>query len=112
MFLNLPPAGFTCAAAATIARDQSNALYMLTQDLLAHLLFPLGELEKTEVRRNCHESGYAGAYQPDSLGDLLCRRPYSEFLRETSGEKSHSTGRWSTQGQVVGPHTGISTNHR
>jgi len=88
-------------------KDQSYALYMLTQDQLAHLLFPLGELEKTEVRRIANEAGLRVHNKPDSQEICFVDGRYSEFLRETSGEIAQPGPMVDLSGQVVGQHTGI-----
>lgn len=51
-------------------KDQSYFLYKLSQHELSHALFPIGELQKTEVRRLAKELGLPVAQKPDSQG--LC----------------------------------------
>jgi tRNA-specific 2-thiouridylase len=50
------------------AKDQSYFLYRVTEDALRHSLMPIGELQKTEVRKRAHELGLATAEKPDSQG--------------------------------------------
>ncbi|MDD2458381.1 MAG: tRNA 2-thiouridine(34) synthase MnmA [Eubacteriales bacterium] len=88
-------------------KDQSYALYMLTQDQLAHLLFPLGELEKPEVRAIANEAGLRVHNKPDSQEICFVDGRYSQFLRETSGEIAQPGPMVDLSGQVVGQHTGI-----
>lgn len=52
--------------ARDLGRDQSYFLYDLTSDQLAHVLFPLGELEKTAVREIAREAGLPNWDKPDS----------------------------------------------
>ncbi len=47
-------------------KDQSYVLYHLTQDYLAHMLFPLGELTKADVRRLARENGFVTAEKSES----------------------------------------------
>ena len=48
------------------AKDQSYVLAVLTAQQLAHTMFPLGSLTKTEVRALAGERGFAVAAKPDS----------------------------------------------
>jgi tRNA-specific 2-thiouridylase len=48
------------------AKDQSYFLYRLTRQQMAHVLFPVGELEKSEVRAIAARLGLAVAEKPDS----------------------------------------------
>ena len=59
------------------AKDQSYFLFGLTQEQLAHTLFPLGSLTKPDVRRIASEHGLAIAEKPDS--QEIC------FVPEESG---------------------------
>jgi tRNA-uridine 2-sulfurtransferase len=47
-------------------KDQSYVLWMLTQDQIAHALFPVGEMSKSETRRIATELGLRTASKPDS----------------------------------------------
>lgn len=47
-------------------KDQSYFLFSLTQDQLAHALFPVGHLTKTDVRAQAARLGLAVADKPDS----------------------------------------------
>ena len=48
------------------AKDQSYFLYSMTQDQLAHTLFPLGGLRKAQVRQIAQDEGLLNAEKPDS----------------------------------------------
>ena len=52
--------------AADPAKDQSYVLYSLTQEQLAHTLFPLGGMTKPEVRKIAEEQGFINARKHDS----------------------------------------------
>ena len=52
-------------------------LYSLTQEQLAHTLFPLGNLRKTEVRKLAEESGFVNADKPDSQD--ICFVPGGDY---------------------------------
>ena len=47
-------------------KDQSYVLYHLTQDDLAHMLFPLGDLDKSDVRSIAESNGFVNAEKPES----------------------------------------------
>ncbi len=57
-----------------LRKDQSYVLYMLQQDELARLIFPLGGLTKAEVRAMAAERGLATAHKPEVDGHLLYPR--------------------------------------
>jgi tRNA-specific 2-thiouridylase len=95
------------------AKDQTYFLFGLTQEQLAHTLFPLGQMKKPEVREVARERGLALAEKPDS--QEICFIPggdYKQFLTayleeqneampETAGELVTTTG------EVIGRHEGI-----
>lgn len=70
------------------SKDQSYVLYMLTQEQLSHIRFPLGELHKTEVRKIAEENGFVNADKKDSQD--ICFVPdgdYVGFIERYTGEK-------------------------
>ena len=89
-------------------KDQSYVLYSLTQEQLAHTLFPLGSMRKTEVREIAEKKGFINADKPDSQD--ICFVPngkYAEFLEHYTG-KAYPEGNFlSVDGAVVGKHKGI-----
>ena len=89
-------------------KDQSYVLYSLTQDQLAHTLFPLGNMRKTEVRELAEKNGFINADKPDSQD--ICFVPngkYAEFLEHYTG-KAYPEGNFlSVDGIVLGKHKGI-----
>ena len=94
--------------ARNIQKDQSYFLFTLTQQRLAQLLFPLGEVEsKDEVRRLAREFGLPVAEKSDS--QEVCFIPgddYVAFLEE-SGALSSTPGEIvHLDGQVIGTHQG------
>jgi tRNA-specific 2-thiouridylase len=63
------------------SKDQSYFLHRLTQAQLCRTLFPVGELEKTEVRRIAAQIGLPNAKKKDSTGIcFIGERPFREFL--------------------------------
>lgn len=89
------------------AKDQSYFLFMLTQEQLRHILFPVGMLEKPEVRRIAAEYALPVAQKHES--QEICFIPdndYVKFLESHGVPQKHGdivTG----DGTVVGRHSGL-----
>lgn len=89
-------------------KDQSYFLYRLTQDQLAHVLFPLGGMKKTEVREQARTLNLPAAERPES--QEICFVPdnnYRAFLKEHAPEILKPGEIIMTDGKVVGKHNGI-----
>ena len=90
------------------AKDQSYFLYRLTQDQLGQVLFPLGGMRKTEVKRRAHELGLPAAGRPES--QEICFVPdndYRSFLTEHAPDVLRKGEIVMSDGTVVGRHDGI-----
>jgi len=62
-------------------KDQSYFLHLLSQDQLSKSLFPLGEIDKKEVREIAKNQQFGNADKKDSTGIcFIGERPFSEFL--------------------------------
>jgi tRNA-uridine 2-sulfurtransferase len=62
-------------------KDQTYFLYTLNQYQLSRSLFPVGELQKSEVRRIASEQGFANALKKDSTGIcFIGERDFNKFL--------------------------------
>jgi tRNA-specific 2-thiouridylase len=62
-------------------KDQSYFLHRLTQEQLSRVMFPVGELKKSEVRRIALEAGLPNHAKKDSTGIcFIGERPFREFL--------------------------------
>jgi tRNA-specific 2-thiouridylase len=88
------------------AKDQSYFLHRLTQGQLARVLFPVGDLNKVEVRRLAAEAGLPNHAKKDSTGIcFIGERPFREFLNRylprTPGPMVTAEGR------RVGEHIGL-----
>lgn len=93
---------------ATAAKDQTYALYNLTQEQLAHTLMPVGDYEKSRIREIADEIGLSVAHKPDSME--ICFVPdqdYAGFIRENSGREIPEGNFVTMDGTVVGRHRGI-----
>jgi len=89
-------------------KDQSYFLYNLTQRQLAHILFPVGEYTKNEVRKLAKKWGLPVAERPES--QEICFFPesdYRPFLQRQIPEKIVPGELVDTKGQVVGRHFGL-----
>ena len=89
-------------------KDQSYVLYMVTQEHLAHLLFPLGEYTKPQVRAMAHERGLPTASRAESQ-DLCFVRDgdYRRFLKEWADGAIRPGPIMRRDGTVVGTHQGL-----
>ena len=89
-------------------KDQSYVLYSMTQEQLAHTLFPLGELTKDETRRIAEENGFVNAKKHDSQD--ICFVPdgkYAEFIEKYRGKTYKSGNFVDKNGNILGAHKGI-----
>ena len=89
-------------------KDQSYVLYQMTQRQLAHLLLPVGEYSKPEIRALAADFGLENAQKPDSQD--ICFVPdgdYVRFLREFGGVTPEPGDFVDTSGRVLGRHRGL-----
>ncbi len=89
-------------------KDQSYVLYNLTQEQLKHTLFPLGEMNKAEVRKIAEENGLVNFNKPDSQD--ICFVPdgdYAKFIREYTGIVPQKGNVTDKNGNVLGQHNGL-----
>lgn len=94
--------------AKDLSKDQTYVLYSLTQEQLQHILFPLGNMLKTEVRAIAEEKGFVNAKKHDSQD--ICFIPdgdYASFIERFSSRTFPSGNFVDEQGKVVGTHKGI-----
>ena len=96
--------------ATDATKDQSYFLHRLTQAQLANVLFPLGEMNKTDVRALAERIGLPNARKKDSTGIcFIGERPFREFLNRYLPTKPGPirTPDATTQGRLVGTHVGL-----
>ncbi|MBQ3695367.1 MAG: tRNA 2-thiouridine(34) synthase MnmA [Alphaproteobacteria bacterium] len=95
------PDGFILMRGVEAKKDQSYFLYRLTQEQLAHTIFPLGQYTKAQVREMAKERDLAVADKPDSqdfyAGD------YADLLQVEDKEGKIVL----TDGKVLGKHNGF-----
>lgn len=104
----LPNGRYTLKRSATLAKDQTYALYNLTQEQLSRTLMPVGEYTKDEVREIAERINLRVANKPDSQD--ICFVPngdYAGFI-QNSLQTELPTGNFVTlDGKILGQHKGI-----
>ena len=89
-------------------KDQSYVLYSLTQEQLAHTLFPLGGMTKPQIREMAEEQGLINARKHDSQD--ICFVPdgdYAGFIERYTGRSFEPGNFVDQEGHVLGQHKGI-----
>lgn len=92
----------------TDAKDQTYALYNLTQEQLEHTLMPVGEYSKEEIRKIAENIGLLVANKPDSME--ICFVPdndYAGFIEQYTGNRFPNGNFVNTAGEILGKHKGI-----
>lgn len=90
------------------SKDQTYVLYGLTQYQLSKTLFPLGEYEKSDIRRIAEAAGLINSRKPDSQD--ICFVPdgdYVSFIKKNTGAEIKEGNFISADGDVIGRHKGI-----
>ena len=93
---------------APSSKDQTYALYGLTQEQLRRTLMPLGELTKDRVREIAEEAGLPVAHKRDS--QEICFVPdndYASFIERETGAVDKLGDFVSETGEKLGTHRGI-----
>ena len=104
----LPNGRYAIKHSATRMKDQTYALYNLTQDQLKRTLMPVGEYSKEEIRAIAERIHLKVASKPDSQD--ICFVPdgdYAEFIRRESKKEVPEGNFVSTDGKILGRHKGI-----
>jgi tRNA-specific 2-thiouridylase len=87
-------------------KDQSYFLHRLSQDQLARVLFPVGHMRKSQVRRIALEAGLPNHAKKDSTGIcFIGERPFREFLNRYLPRKPGAIK--TAAGKIVGEHIGL-----
>lgn len=105
----LPNGRYAIRNSVTAQKDQTYALYNLSQFQLSHTLMPVGAYTKDEIRRIAEENHLPVAAKPDSQD--ICFVPdgdYAGFIADRVPEKIQGEGNFiSEDGKVLGTHKGI-----
>ena len=106
--VKLPNGRYTLRKSATLAKDQTYALYNLTQEQLQRTLMPVGEYSKEEIRKIAENIQLQVANKPDSQD--ICFVPdgdYASFIEKTAGKQVQKGNFVTVDGTVLGEHKGI-----
>src|SRR5256884_6704058 len=97
---------FELLKAVDSAKDQSYFLHRLTQAQLERVVFPLGDMTKTEVRRVAREAGLHNFAKRDSTGIcFIGERPFREFLNRYLPKAPGAIV--DENGNTIGEHIGL-----
>lgn len=99
---------FALKSSVTAAKDQTYALYSLTQQQLARTLMPVGAYTKEEIRQIAEDKGLLVAHKADS--QEICFIPdqdYAGFIRREAGYEPKPGNFVDLDGNIIGRHRGI-----
>ncbi len=102
------PNGAELHRAADASRDQSYFLFATTKEQLSYLRFPLGDMDKREVRALASELGLIVADKPDSQD--ICFVPdgkYANIVNRLRPDATRPGEIVDTTGEVLGRHDGV-----
>ena len=106
--IQLPNGRYCLKQSATTTKDQTYALYNLTQDQLSKTLMPVGEYEKDQIRVIAESIGLQVANKPDSQD--ICFIPdgdYAGYLKNEAGVVSEPGNFVDLDGNILGQHKGL-----
>ena len=105
----LPNGRFAIRNSVTARKDQTYALYNLTQEQLSHTLMPVGEYTKEQIRQIALDLQLPVAHKSDSQD--ICFVPdgdYAAVIAETAAERIPGPGNFvNAKGEILGQHKGI-----
>lgn len=104
----LPNGRYSLKKSASAAKDQTYALYNLTQEQLSKTLMPIGQYTKDEIRQIAEKIQLPVANKPDSME--ICFVPdndYAGFIEKNTDKKIKPGNFVNTKGEVIGTHKGI-----
>ena len=99
---------YTIAVSDAVGKDQTYALYNLTQYQLSHTLMPVGAYNKDEIRQIAEKIGLQVAHKKDS--QEICFVPdkdYAGFIERSTNRKIPQGNYVLADGTVIGEHKGI-----
>lgn len=100
--------GYFIKKAKDKSKDQSYVLYSVKRELLPHILMPLGEFSKDEIREYAASNGFVNANKKDSQD--ICFVPegdYAKVITEKSKKKYPEGNFVAFDGRILGRHKGI-----
>lgn len=94
--------------AADKSKDQSYVLYFLTQEQLARVVFPLGQLSKKQIRKIAAENNFVNADKPESQDIcFVSKGKYHDFIAERAAERCKPASFVDCDGNFLAPSSGI-----
>jgi len=94
--------------AIDISKDQSYVLYTMTQEQLKHTLFPLGNMNKKEVRALAYDNKLHNSEKPDSQDICFINdNDYAGFIEKHISHMPAQGSFIDNDGRVLGTHKGI-----
>lgn len=75
-------------------KDQTYFLYRISKDAIAHTIFPIGDMEKPDVKKLAAEKGLDNAYKKESMGvcfvgDVGMKDFLKEYLKSTEDKEKY-----------------------
>ncbi|MCQ2492757.1 MAG: tRNA 2-thiouridine(34) synthase MnmA, partial [Lachnospiraceae bacterium] len=104
----LPNGRYTITQSITQMKDQTYALYNLTQDQLSHTIMPVGDYTKDEIRAIAENIDLNVAHKADSQD--ICFIPdgdYAAYLKKHTGKDIPQGNFVDLDGNILGRHKGI-----
>ncbi len=98
---------FYISKASDETRDQTYFLYVLKEEQLKRILFPLNGVPKSEARRICENAGILPANSKESREICFVPENYKSYLANQLGAKSKTGNFIQKDGSVIGKHLGI-----
>lgn len=98
---------YAISVARDVKKDQSYVLYRLSQEILSHLVFPLSDMTKEEVREAAAKAGISSADRKDS--QEICFLPdggHAEYIESVKGRFPEGDF-IDENGKILGKHKGI-----
>ncbi|MBQ2426542.1 MAG: tRNA 2-thiouridine(34) synthase MnmA, partial [Lachnospiraceae bacterium] len=106
--MQLPNGRYTIQNSVTAAKDQTYALYNLTQEQLSRTLMPVGAYTKDEIRQIAEDHGLEVAKKKDSME--ICFIPDNDYAGFIERSVDHVPGPGNfvdKDGNILGRHKGI-----
>lgn len=106
--MQLPNGRYTIRNSVTATKDQTYALYNLTQEQLSRTLMPVGAYTKDEIRQIAEDHGLAVAKKKDSME--ICFIPDNDYAGFIDRSVEHVPGPGNfvdKDGNILGRHKGI-----
>lgn len=99
---------YSVANAASAKKDQTYMLFRLTQEQLRNTIMPLGDYEKTDIRKIAEEVGIIVAQKKDSQDMcFVSDGRYANFIWRETGERAIPGNIVDVDGNILGRHKGI-----